>query len=166
MEVTRAHQVLGEKAPGVDEVVEVCGCCRAVMADTILQYCMDLGARTIWLFKMGDSRVHANYRNIPGKVYETVEKKLQSIAEPQGRRRNKGESLLAVEWWTNSSRIRVCQLSLRVFCGLGENIWLCPLSCPVGGVKWVRPQKILLEVILSLYIFWCEGWSLCLNTWH
>ncbi|TWW71154.1 hypothetical protein D4764_17G0006370 [Takifugu flavidus] len=69
---------------------------RAVLVDTPLQHCVDIGGSALGLadqvvvpiFKSGDQRVCSNYRGItllslPGKVYARVlEKRIRLIAEP------------------------------------------------------------------------------------
>ncbi|KAI3367252.1 hypothetical protein L3Q82_008304 [Scortum barcoo] len=102
-EVTEVvRKLLGGKAPGVDEIrpeyLKVSGCCGAVLADTPLQHCMEVGDSVplewqtgvvVPLFKKGDRRVCSNYRGItllslPGKVYARVlERRIRPIVDPR-----------------------------------------------------------------------------------
>ncbi|KAK3564905.1 hypothetical protein QTP86_030846, partial [Hemibagrus guttatus] len=138
-EVTEVvQQLLGGKAPGVDEIcpeylksLDIVGlswltrlCNIAWRSGTVpLDWVTGV---VVPLFKKGDQRVCYNYRGItllslPGKVYSRVLER----------------------------RVGVCPTSPHVFCGLGEGFRPCPPWHSVGGALGVRGP--LLRAVRSLY---------------
>ncbi|KAI3371992.1 hypothetical protein L3Q82_006861 [Scortum barcoo] len=96
-------KLLGGKAPGVDEirpgVPQVSGCCGAVLADTPLQHCMEVGDSTSGVANLGwwslflkkretrecvPTTGGSHFSSLPGKVYARVpERRIRPEVEPQ-----------------------------------------------------------------------------------
>ncbi|KAI3362720.1 hypothetical protein L3Q82_001785 [Scortum barcoo] len=95
---TRVWEEFGEAMKEDYRVPQASGCCGAVLADTPLQHCMEVGESSAYLWsgkprvvvpflKRGTWRVCSNYRGItllslPGKVYAR-ERRIQLIVEPR-----------------------------------------------------------------------------------
>ncbi|KAK3544536.1 hypothetical protein QTP86_015589 [Hemibagrus guttatus] len=158
-EVTEVvQQLLGGKAPGVDEIrpeylksLDVVGlswlthlCSIAWQSGTVpLDWVTGV---VVPLFKKGDRRVCSNYRGItllslPGKVYSRVlERRVGLLAEPRiqeeqcGFRPGRGtlDQLYTLHRVLKS--LWEFAQPVHVFCGLGEGFRPCPLWHSVGGL--------------------------------
>ncbi|KAK3538555.1 hypothetical protein QTP86_006718 [Hemibagrus guttatus] len=160
-EVTEVvQQLLGGKAPGVDEIrLEYLKSLDVVGLSWLTRFCniawrsgtvpLDWATGVVIpLFKKGDRRVCSNYRGItllslPGKVYSRVLERNTGPAlyPPQGAR----------------GFVGVCQTSPHVFCGLGEGFLLCPSWHSVGDdVVLLAPSNLDLQHALGHFAAECE----------
>ncbi|KAK3553775.1 hypothetical protein QTP70_009301 [Hemibagrus guttatus] len=163
-EVTEVvQQLLGGKAPGVDEICPeylksldvvglswlTCLCNIAWRSGTVpLDWATGL---VIPLFKQGDRRVCSNYREItllslPGKVYSRVlERRVRLLVEPRIQEEQCGfrPSRGTLDQLYTLHRVleglwEFAQPVHMCFCGLGEGFRPCPSWHSVGGALGVR----------------------------
>ncbi|KAK3511173.1 hypothetical protein QTP70_032217, partial [Hemibagrus guttatus] len=155
-EVTEVvHQLLGGKAPGVDEIRPEYLKSLDVVGLSWLKHLYNIAWRSgtvpldwatgvvVPLFKKGDRRVCSNYRGItllslPGKVYSRVlERIVRPLVEPGG----------AMSWNTGPALyppqgargfMGVCPTSPHVFCGLREGFR------PLEGRSFLKWSKFKL----------------------